>query len=131
MRRRLLFLAAILVLGVYVLPQTTARIAGSHSWEYNSSGGGIYNIRCTVCHRYILEENTATTLSLSLTTTHKNAGENANYIGNGKPINISKSGGLPLFEGAMINTCLLCHLMEQDSVGWSGSHTEHAMLPAG
>jgi hypothetical protein len=91
--------------------------------EYDSADG-IYGMRCSVCHDYIIEEMRATSLAVNVSAKHRAAAEDANYAGPGKELNFSQE--LPVFEGGHVNPCLLCHLAEQDSLAWgiTGSHTK-------
>jgi len=61
--RGTMLLLSLLVLGIYVLPSVTARYAGSHTMEVNTSVGGPQNMKCGQCHGYIVDELNATTKS--------------------------------------------------------------------
>jgi len=61
--RGTMLLLALLVLGIYVLPSVTARFAGSHTMEVNTTTGGPQNMACGQCHGYIVDELNATTKS--------------------------------------------------------------------
>ena len=51
--RSALLLLAMVVVGIYVLPSVTARFAGSHTMEVNTSAGS-GGMSCGECHQYIL-----------------------------------------------------------------------------
>ncbi len=122
MARRVILLVGVLVLGLYVIPQATAKYAGSHTWERNDTYG-VYGLRCTRCHYYILAEMSATNLSDDVAQRHRIASENTAYIGFDNPINISRDG-LPIVGASMVNVCLMCHVAEADSLAINGIHTK-------
>ncbi len=110
----LLTIASIMILGIYVLPGVTARIAGSHTWEVNRTGGPSA-LQCGKCHQYIQDETQQTAVSRNTTLTHQRASNTSNYVGPGKFIDIQTP------TGALDTFCTMCHAVEGTST-YSG-HT--------
>lgn len=59
MRTGTIFLAIVMIAGIYVLPSIVATFAGSHTLTHNapgSTGGSSKKLNCFKCHQYIQDE---------------------------------------------------------------------------
>jgi len=112
-----LILSAMVVLGMYLMPSTIARFAGSHSWELNATGGAA-TMECIRCHQYIYDELSATTESREVLTAHRNAAGNETYTSTLLTSNVSNKTNSEL--------CLMCHLAK---IRISTSHTQIIVRP--
>ncbi len=118
MEAKILFLlTTIVIMGIYLLPSAMARLAGSHTWELNSTDGAA-SLDCTDCHQYIFDELNATTKSREVLTAHRNAAGNSTFSSqllNPKVTNTSDS-----------KLCLMCHLAK---ISVSTMHTQIMVRP--
>jgi len=107
---------AILMLGLYVLPGVTARLAGSHTWEANLTGGPSV-LQCGKCHVYIVNEFNATTTNLTnVVDAHMAYSATSQYVNSsGGWINVSTP------TGTLNDMCAMCHVVE--APGYQG-HTK-------
>ncbi len=110
MRRfTLLSIVATMILGIYVLPSVTARFAGSHTWELNTTeatNARVAQLNCGKCHVYIKNEFTAGSFNVS--TAHKAASNTSAYINNTFEAFIQ----MPTPSGSDDDVCLMCHAVE-------------------
>lgn len=116
----LLLLGGLAVMGIYVLPGVVATFAGSHTMERNETAG-VGGLECMNCHTYILNELNATGNSRNVLAAHRSAAGDTNYVGAGKELNIV---GIGRNESTVAAACHMCHMMEQDAIGITGSHTK-------
>ncbi len=121
-----LVFAAVVVSGIYVLPNVAAKFSGSHTMEVNTTNGlGDYSDfyapscsychegtgvlenfpRCTTCHGYILDELNATPISGGVLSAHT-PGE---------------YGGSPI-KSDVNYACVMCH--HPPKIDFTGSHTK-------
>ncbi len=114
---RILLALALIILGIYFIPQATAKYSGSHTWEANTTWG-VEAIRCNKCHIYITDEFDAGNPDLEVYSSHLTAASNTNYVSPNKIINISNR------YITMTNICLMCHEGELDSQTVGGTHTK-------
>lgn len=98
----LILFLLVIVAGVYVLPSAMAKFAGTHTMEFNQTGG-VKTLECRDCHQYIFDELNATDRSREVLQVHKNAAANDTYTVNYFNFNISD-------ETTDLATCQLCHL---------------------
>jgi hypothetical protein len=99
-----MMLLALLVLGIYVLPSVTARFAGSHTMEVNTTLGGPQKMKCGQCHQYIVDELNATNASDYVTGQHMAAA----------------------LVATPEDVCVFCHT---SSTGIAGAHTQVTVKP--
>jgi hypothetical protein len=112
---RTLLIIAVIVLGIYILPSAVAKYTGSHTWEFNRTGG-VTSIECGRCHIYIVNEiNSSNTVDTMWA--HRNASTNSSYVGPGGIINISYQP-----TGSLYDVCWMCHITEDNAV--QGTHTK-------
>lgn len=127
-KTRLLIFMAIIILGLYGIPNAVAKYAGSHTWERNATFSfkgaeanngwrvdgqcycheisGAKTIDCLKCHDYILEEANATALSRYVLDKHT------------APYNPFAPGA---GESSPLYACLMCHRPPYANV--QGGHT--------
>jgi hypothetical protein len=122
-----LLVLAIVVLGIYVLPSAVARIAGSHTWERNSTGDSVANLRCDKCHQYIIDEIN-NNITDDAVTGHLGAVDNSDLMNEtGAPLNFtSRNGtfGKTVCDADCWKVCILCHRVQKDTEGATSSHTQ-------
>lgn len=119
-KTQMLMMVAIGVMGMYVLPSVTARFAGSHSMELNTTTG-VQGMQCERCHTYIIDELVATTSASDVLTVHTTAANTAAYVNSTGILNITQTDGLAY---ANRSACLMCHLVTQDRGGLNRTHTK-------
>jgi cytochrome c2 len=109
-----------IVLGIYVLPSVTAKFAGSHTMEANTTGG-VTEVQCGNCHQYIQDELNLSDGSLSddVVTAHITALQDTNYA---NASNQSAPLKMDAITDADITT--VCHLCHKVQSGVSGGHTQ-------
>lgn len=112
----LLTIAAIIILGLYVLPGVTARFAGSHTWELNRTGGASA-LQCGKCHQYIVDEAHLSGVVGNVTWQHRRASNESRYI-NASSILIK----VPTPQGNEYDFCNMCHVVES-GISYAG-HTK-------
>ncbi len=113
----LLISSIIIATAIYVLPSITAKLAGSHTWELNNTGGAV-ELRCTRCHEYIFNELNATADSEAVFKAHRNAAGNKTY---------TSSLFNPLVNNATDSSfCSMCHLTR---INVTGAHTQILVRP--
>ena len=112
MRIGQILLIFIIVASIYVLPLISARFSGSHTAEFNVSGGPAA-MDCTGCHSNILSELQATTESARVYQIHADAAGNTSYVRDFLTSNITNS--------TTSSVCLLCHLAQTQI---TESHTQ-------
>lgn len=113
----LILLSILLIVGIYVLPSAMARIAGTHTFELNSTGGAA-NLVCTTCHGYVYNELSSTQESNAVLTAHRNAAGNTTYTSTLLNPNVTNTTNSKL--------CLMCHLTKFKI---SASHTQIIIRP--
>jgi hypothetical protein len=114
---RTLLIFGLIVLGIYVLPTAVAKFAGSHTWEFNRTGG-VTSIECGKCHTYIKNEiNSSDTVDVMWA--HLNASANSSYVGPGLTININNSP-----SGSLDDVCWMCHVVQNEFATLGGTHTK-------
>ncbi|MEE8168160.1 MAG: hypothetical protein V3T58_04745 [Candidatus Hydrothermarchaeales archaeon] len=101
MEWKILLIFSLLIVGIYLFPSATARFAGSHTMEFNQSGGAT-EFRCTTCHEYIFDELNLTQESREVLLAHRNAAGNATYTSTLLNPNVSNSTDNKF--------CSMCHL---------------------
>lgn len=122
----ILLLTMVAVLGVYVLPSVSARFAGSHTIEVNTSKGGIVNLQCASCHTYIWDELNASALANNVITMHQNAAANSSFVGSSGIINLSIA---QLDPNDQSRGCKMCHVMARNALNVKGTHTKITIRP--
>jgi hypothetical protein len=100
MRTIYLFIVLLLAAGIYVLPSTLARFAGTHTMEFNHTGAEALN--CVRCHSYILDELNATTASQPIFQKHRTAAGNTTYVTTYLHPNVTNA--------TEFGVCQMCHL---------------------
>lgn len=113
-----LLLLAMVVVGIYVLPSVTARFAGSHTMEVNTTGGA-QKMACGQCHQYIQDELEAGSQTDSVINAHRNATNDSAYM---------TALGLDRIAGGATSAqvCVLCHTTGAEI---DGSHTDVTIRP--
>jgi len=111
-RLKVLFLLALGIMGVYVIPSAVARYAGSHTWEVNESAG-TSGVNCLDCHLYIQSELNATVRTRQVMNAHAAAAGNASYTSGWLNLSIDNSSSYGI--------CQMCHL---NQLSETGSHTK-------
>ncbi len=109
----LIFILVLLI--IYALPSATAKFAGSHTWEFNSTYG-VTALKCGKCHGYIKSEMLSNKTPDALSS-HLSASSNSSYVGPGKIINITRTP-----SGNYDDVCYMCHVVEDTFT--AASHTK-------
>ncbi len=111
MRLTYLLIALILTAGIFALPNILARMAGSHTAEFNHTG--VMALNCLPCHSYIYDELNATQASRLVLQKHRNAAGNASYASGWLHPNVTNTTDY--------GVCQMCHVAKTPS---STAHTQ-------
>ncbi len=122
-RTSILMLLAIAVVGIYVLPAVTARFAGTHSVEFNTTDR-IGALQCEKCHDYIISEFGASDASMDVLSTHLLAAAEPGYVNDSGILNITETGSFA--SDANRSACMLCHLITRNVTG--GLNVTHTKI---
>ncbi|MFQ6135915.1 MAG: hypothetical protein ACE5PM_01895 [Candidatus Hydrothermarchaeales archaeon] len=113
MKTGMLLFLFIIVASIYLLPDLTARYSGSHTMEWNVTG--VESLKCTDCHKYILEELNAST-GVEVYQRHRAAAGNSTYTYGWLNLTIDNE--------TEYGVCQMCHLAQIANVS---SHTKTAV----
>lgn len=102
MKTGVLLLLFAIVAGLFIMPELTARFAGTHTMEVGPSG--VKNLTCTKCHEYILDELNATEASRIVYAKHRAAAGNTSYTQGWLNLTIDNS--------TEFGICQMCHLSQ-------------------
>ncbi len=101
MDAKIFLIALLIVAGIYLFPQATAKLTGGHAWEVNRTGSAA-NLQCTRCHQYIVEELNTTLESRNTFARHRRAAGNSSYTSTLLNPNVANT--------TTDKFCLMCHL---------------------
>lgn len=102
MKTGVLLLLFAIVAGLFIMPELTARFAGSHTMEVGTTGAE--GLKCTKCHEYILDELNATEASQAVYAKHRAAANDTTYTQDWLNLTIDNS--------TEFGVCQMCHLSQ-------------------
>jgi hypothetical protein len=111
MKLEVLLLLFAAVAGLFIMPEITARFAGSHTMELGADRAE--SLQCVKCHEYILDELNATVESRVVYAKHRAAAGNESYTLGWLNLNITNSSDF--------GVCQMCHLSQ---IAQNTTHTK-------